>query len=84
MFDPQPTKEAKAFPFFFGRLNDQILQQTSVYVSQFSANHSSRNFTEPDSFIPERWIGEDERFAKDETSVWNPFSFGPRNCIGKK
>jgi cytochrome P450 len=57
--------------------------QTSVYVSQYPANHSARNFTDPNAFIPERWLG-DERFTKDNFAVFNPFSFGPRDCLGKK
>ena len=59
-------------------------QQTAVYVSQYPANHSERNFAQPHEFIPERWLGEDDRFAKDKFTVWNPFNMGPRNCIGKK
>jgi len=57
--------------------------QTAVYMSQHAAYHSTRNFAEPDSFIPERWLG-DERFADDERAGFQPFSFGPRNCLGKK
>jgi cytochrome P450 len=45
---------------------------------------SSKNFALPDSFIPERWTGEDARFDKDNKAALNPFSYGPRNCLGKK
>ncbi|KAF2994265.1 hypothetical protein E8E13_002216 [Curvularia kusanoi] len=58
---------------------------TSVYVSQHAANHSPRNYTDPDEFVPERWL-EDERpakYADDKREVTQPFSFGPRNCLGK-
>ncbi|GJN78228.1 isotrichodermin C-15 hydroxylase [Purpureocillium lilacinum] len=55
---------------------------TSVSVSQWPANHSDSNFTMPNSFVPERFLG-DPRFEKDNTSVLNPFSAGPRNCLGK-
>jgi cytochrome P450 len=44
---------------------------------------SSRFFKEPLAFIPERWTG-DERFADDNRSVVQPFSVGPRDCLGKK
>lgn len=37
----------------------------------------------PDDFIPERWMG-DERFVDDRTDAFQPFSFGSRNCIGRK
>lgn len=45
--------------------------------------HNAKNFTLPDSYIPERWLG-DARFSSDPQDVLQAFSFGPRNCIGKK
>lgn len=58
---------------------------TSVYVSQHAANHSPRNFTEPDAFAPERWLDERPgKYESDKREVVQPFSFGPRNCLGKK
>ena len=45
--------------------------------------HSFRNFEDPDSFIPERWL-KDPKYAGDDRTALQPFSFGPRNCIGKK
>ena len=44
---------------------------------------SPKHFKDPLSFIPERWTG-DVRYASDNKSALQPFSFGPRNCIGKK
>jgi cytochrome P450 len=52
-----------------------------------SANHSPSNFTDPAKFVPERWLddtSEYERYANDRREVFQPFSVGPRNCIGKK
>lgn len=48
--------------------------------------HSPRNFTDPDEFIPERWLDGEEsrRFANDRVQAFQPFSVGPRNCLGKK
>ncbi|KAL3417868.1 Isotrichodermin C-15 hydroxylase 4 [Phlyctema vagabunda] len=54
----------------------------SVGVHQLSTNRSPLNFTEPESFRPERWLG-NARFKDDKKSAMQPFSFGPRNCIGK-
>lgn len=51
-------------------------------MSQYPANHSSRNWTDPDAFVPERWMG-DERYKDDNHASMNAFSFGPRNCLGK-
>ncbi|KAF2478053.1 cytochrome P450 monooxygenase-like protein [Lindgomyces ingoldianus] len=36
----------------------------------------------PDAFIPERHLGA-QRYANDNRAVLQPFSFGPRNCLGK-
>jgi cytochrome P450 len=50
-------------------------------------NHSSQNFTEPDAFIPERWLADEyegQLFDKRRHGALQPFSVGPRNCIGKK
>jgi cytochrome P450 len=41
-------------------------------------------FVDVEEFIPERWIGTEGRFTNDKRSVVQPFSFGPRNCIGRK
>ncbi|KAJ4319065.1 hypothetical protein N0V94_004117 [Neodidymelliopsis sp. IMI 364377] len=59
---------------------------TSVYVSQHATNHSPRNFTDADAFVPERWIDRerDVKYEGDKREVVQPFSFGPRNCLGKK
>ncbi|KAH7026802.1 fusicoccadiene 8-ol C-15 hydroxylase [Macrophomina phaseolina] len=53
-----------------------------VGVNQYAAYRSADNFKQPYSFVPERWLG-DERFADDHRAVVQPFSTGPRNCIGK-
>jgi cytochrome P450 len=45
--------------------------------------HSPDNFHNPDSYIPERFLG-DQRFVHDSKIALNAFSLGPRNCIGKK
>ena len=56
-----------------------------MYVSQYAMYHSSRHFKDPDVFVPERWLeGANGEYSGDKKEGWNPFSFGPRNCIGKK
>jgi cytochrome P450 len=55
-----------------------------VSVHQSAANRSSRNFHEPMTFAPERWLPDAPvRFANDNKGVFQPFSVGPRNCIGR-
>ncbi|KAL2061337.1 hypothetical protein VTL71DRAFT_7610 [Oculimacula yallundae] len=57
---------------------------TSVAVAQLSTYHSSTNFHDPERFAPERWLSNPpEEFRNDAKDALNPFSLGPRNCIGK-
>ncbi|KAL4901002.1 cytochrome P450 [Aspergillus multicolor] len=63
----------------------------SVGVHAWSASHSAENFHRAGEFIPERWLavaskgeGEGEgAFSGDQVAASQPFSFGPRNCLGK-
>jgi averantin hydroxylase len=55
-----------------------------VVVQPYAAFHSPSNFHLPDSFIPERFLdGRDSEFKNDNRDVLQPFSVGPRNCIGR-
>ncbi|CAF9942333.1 hypothetical protein IMSHALPRED_003623 [Imshaugia aleurites] len=73
---------------------------TFVSISQFSANRSPQNFADPDAFIPERWLPSHSPFyipeassdppvafatyAADRKEALQPFSVGPRACLGSK
>ncbi|EHK24114.1 uncharacterized protein TRIVIDRAFT_190955 [Trichoderma virens Gv29-8] len=59
-----------------------VPENTLLGIWQWPMYHNAKNFTLPDSFIPERWLG-DARFSSDPREVLQPFSYGPRNCIGK-
>ncbi|KAL5362254.1 cytochrome P450 [Aspergillus floccosus] len=54
---------------------------TSVAVGGWAASHNPANFAECDTFIPERWLG--DGLAGDNKKGMQPFSLGPRGCIGK-
>lgn len=61
--------------------------QTTASISIYSSFHSPHNFKDPEAFVPERWMPTDplyEKYADDRREVFQPFSYGPRNCIGKK
>ncbi|KAB5513621.1 cytochrome P450 [Coniochaeta sp. 2T2.1] len=58
-----------------------VPEKTSVAVSSWAATHSARNFREPDRFIPERWL--DQAWDSDKKKASQPFSLGPRGCIGR-
>lgn len=58
-------------------------QQTGVSVWQWATYHRSDSWTEPFEFRPERFLG-DPKFTGDKVDTLQPFSVGPRNCIGRK
>ena len=59
---------------------------TSVGVNHFSCFHHPQNFYRANDFLPERWlpgIRDAAPFENDNRACMQPFSFGPRNCLGK-
>lgn len=53
--------------------------------AHYSTYHSESHFTQADSFIPKRWLdSRDKRFESDSRTAVQPFSLGPRNCLGRK
>ncbi|KXJ90965.1 trichothecene C-15 hydroxylase [Microdochium bolleyi] len=48
----------------------------------WTIHHNPSMFTLADSFVPERFLG-DDRFKNDRLDAVEPFSAGPRNCIGR-
>lgn len=45
--------------------------------------HDERNFSNPNSFIPERWIESERGVETCNKAAWLPFSVGLRNCVGR-
>ncbi|KAI4122513.1 MAG: hypothetical protein LQ338_005782 [Usnochroma carphineum] len=59
---------------------------TTVGVHHYSTFHHPDNFYQPANFLPERWLPgtrDAPPFANDNKGCMQPFSFGPRNCLGK-
>ncbi|KAG9190207.1 averantin hydroxylase [Alternaria panax] len=82
-YPPVPTGFPRIVPAGGDHISGHYIPGgTSVYCSQHAMNHSERNYKDPELFVPERWLGE-ERYKDDNKSALNPFSFGPRNCLGK-
>lgn len=52
-------------------------------MAQYTAYRSPLNFRDPESFVPERWLP-NAGYDSDKRDVLQPFSYGPRNCVGKK
>jgi len=55
---------------------------TTVSVHLWTSAHSALNWTRPYEFLPERWL-HPEDFPYDKPGSSQPFSLGPRGCIGK-
>ncbi|KNG45777.1 isotrichodermin c-15 hydroxylase [Stemphylium lycopersici] len=56
---------------------------TNVDIWHWAMYHNPANFTEPEVFAPQRWLG-DTRFEGDKKAAFAPFSTGKRSCIGQK
>jgi cytochrome P450 len=59
-----------------------------VSVYQWGTFHNPDNFADPDDFIPERWLQpshplHNPKYDNDNRSVYRPFGFGMRDCLGK-
>ncbi|KAF7322341.1 hypothetical protein HMN09_00011800 [Mycena chlorophos] len=66
---------------------------TSVYTPTYALHHRPDYFSDPDKFIPERWLSSNAEpkdlekqtpFNAHETSAFMPFSLGPANCVGQR
>ncbi|KAI4262735.1 MAG: hypothetical protein L6R42_002094 [Xanthoria sp. 1 TBL-2021] len=57
---------------------------TFVQISTLATNLSISNFETPEAFIPERWLDDNNAcFRRDKKMASQPFSIGPRNCVGQ-
>ncbi|CBX97259.1 hypothetical protein IAQ61_007329 [Plenodomus lingam] len=56
---------------------------TLVAVNQYPTFRSASNFTQPDSFVPERFL-RDSPFPSDRIDAFEPFLLGRHKCIGQK
>jgi cytochrome P450 len=52
-----------------------VPQGTVVSVAQWPTNHSARNFSQPSSFLPGRFL-EPDRYPDDRPEAIQPFSIG--------
>lgn len=88
---PPPLPSCKAYLpmrimkliFFFFFLSRYFVK-TLVEVQQWSINHSPDNWSDPWAFRPERFLCDGTGSNGDALQALQPFSIGPRNCIGRK
>ncbi|KAI1126960.1 cytochrome P450 [Nemania abortiva] len=84
LFPPSPASQQRIVPPGGATIDGYYIPGgKTVAVAPWVATHSSLNFCEPDTFQPDRWLGEDEKFSKDHLNASLPFGTGPRVCLGK-
>ncbi|KAH2272658.1 hypothetical protein KXW63_008868 [Aspergillus fumigatus] len=90
IYPPIPAMLPRLVPEEGAMINGEYVPagETSVSMSLWSTFHSSGNFHNPDSFVPERWLASPEEeasrcFTMDKKEAFQPFSYGPRNCLGQ-
>ncbi|KAI1102409.1 cytochrome P450 [Jackrogersella minutella] len=84
VYPPSPQPHQRIVPASGATINGNYLPGgVAVAIPIYAACRSARNWSQPDFFIPERWLGEDPQFDGDKKDASQPFSFGPRNCIGR-
>jgi cytochrome P450 len=57
-----------------------IAKGNDILLSPYIVHHDARFFSQPESFIPERWQGDFEKSLPK--CAYMPFGAGPRVCIG--
>ncbi|KAF2217364.1 hypothetical protein CERZMDRAFT_63537 [Cercospora zeae-maydis SCOH1-5] len=64
----------------------EIPAGSAVRVTNLAVFNNRDNFRDPEMFVPERWLSgsaEGARYFQDKKHALQPFSVGPRNCLGK-
>ena len=69
-------------------VNENLPEDVYVGVPNFSIFRDEASFAKAHDYIPERWIpdaapGINEESVKRAQQAFQPFSLGPRHCIGK-
>lgn len=83
LFSPAPANQQRVVPVGGATIDGHdIPAGCTVAVAPWAAVHSPLNFVDAEKFVPERWLG-DKRYASDKLHASQPFSLGPRGCIGK-
>ena len=86
IYPPVPTFAGRLVPAGGDTVDGKWLPEgTNIHMVQYAAFHLAENFKCPEEFIPERWSkeGMEGEYRNDNREVFQPFSVGPRNCIGK-
>ncbi|PVH92619.1 benzoate 4-monooxygenase cytochrome P450 [Periconia macrospinosa] len=87
MYPPVAVTLPRRVPTGGQEINGQFVPGgMTVGVHHYSTYHHPDNFYRPNDFVPERWLPgtrDAQPFSNDNKDCMQPFSFGPRNCLGK-
>jgi cytochrome P450 len=83
MYPPVPSELPRMVPAGGATVcGEWIPGGTTLGVHHLSTYRNEKLFRKPYEFHPERWLGDPE-FKDDKLDALEPFSVGPRNCLGK-
>ena len=61
----------------------KIPKDTQILFNNWAIHHDERQWTNPDDFIPERWLNDEGKFTPERQKSFLPFSAGRRVCLGE-
>ncbi|TLS22076.1 uncharacterized protein PpBr36_09391 [Pyricularia pennisetigena] len=85
MYPPVPLGIPRLVPSGGAAVAGKFVPEgTRVAVHHLATYRNEKNFKNPWSFVPERWLPEGaDVYGSDRKEALQPFSTGPRNCMGK-
>lgn len=54
-----------------------------LWILHVEMHRSGKYWTQPDDFLPERWMVSQDHELHPRPGAWRPFELGPRNCIAQ-
>lgn len=57
---------------------------TQVGVYHYVSGRYPGAWKDVESFVPERWLADDEEYKDDQKGVFQVYNVGPRNCVGQQ
>lgn len=83
MYPPVPIGLGRVTPKGGATIDGHFIPEgTLISVPHLATYRASWNWHQPFVFAPERWLGALE-YENDARDAFEPFSVGPRNCLGK-
>ncbi|KAJ8252996.1 hypothetical protein GJAV_G00208000 [Gymnothorax javanicus] len=64
--------------------NYRFPKKTQFHLCHYATSHDSKEFSEPDRFLPERWLRGSPKRSQHHPYSSIPFGVGVRACVGKR